>query len=244
MFCPNCGTQNSDSSAKCDSCGFTLQKPGASPKFKGTMLMMNSPVAGQPGGFAPPASQQPSPAQAVAASQGGQAEAPRPRPKIKGTMIGVAPPSFDAAAPGTTPPNFQNPGSGYPPAPSVGQPYGAPVHPPSGIAPTEAMPATQPQAPQPGSGGHERVNPLGGTMVASQMSEELQANIAASLANPPAGLERPSVANAENPLPQSLSGAPPAMGGERGSGMTVLQILLTIFTFGLYYVFVVKKQQQ
>ena len=42
MFCPNCGTQNTETAQTCAKCNFAL-KTGAAPKFKGTMLMMNNP---------------------------------------------------------------------------------------------------------------------------------------------------------------------------------------------------------
>src|SRR5262249_8912443 len=38
VFCPNCGTQNSETASTCTKCGFNL-KGAAAPKFKGTMLM-------------------------------------------------------------------------------------------------------------------------------------------------------------------------------------------------------------
>jgi uncharacterized membrane protein YvbJ len=49
VFCPNCGTQNSETASTCIKCGFNL-KGAAAPKFKGTMLMTN-----QPGGAPRPA---------------------------------------------------------------------------------------------------------------------------------------------------------------------------------------------
>jgi len=48
VFCPNCGTQNDDDGVKCLKCGFNL-KGAVAPKFKGTMLMMNSPLSGHRG---------------------------------------------------------------------------------------------------------------------------------------------------------------------------------------------------
>ena len=48
MFCPNCGTQNPETSQTCSKCSFNL-KGAAAPKFKGTMLMMNQQAAAAPG---------------------------------------------------------------------------------------------------------------------------------------------------------------------------------------------------
>ncbi|MCB9578083.1 MAG: zinc ribbon domain-containing protein [Polyangiaceae bacterium] len=99
MFCPNCGTQNQDSATTCTKCGFNL-KGAAAPKFKGTMLMMNAP-AGIP---------RPGDAPGGAASGPPAAPAPpaAPKPSLKGTMLGVAPPSPGAAprppAPAAPPP--------------------------------------------------------------------------------------------------------------------------------------------
>ena len=124
MFCPNCGTQNTETAQTCAKCGFQL-KTAAAPKFKGTMLMMNQPgsIPGAPPrpGSSPQAAP---PAQADAggapASGGGfTAEAPpigtgapmagaAARPgaspsRLKGTMVGVAPPAFGGPAQGPGP---------------------------------------------------------------------------------------------------------------------------------------------
>ncbi|MCK6592060.1 MAG: zinc-ribbon domain-containing protein, partial [Polyangiaceae bacterium] len=58
MFCPNCGTQNSETASTCSKCGFNL-KGAAAPKFKGTMLMSQEPSRppsppGAPGAGLPP----------------------------------------------------------------------------------------------------------------------------------------------------------------------------------------------
>ena len=93
MFCPNCGTENEEAATTCKKCGFNL-KGAAAPKFKGTMLMMNSPNVPKPAGApaaapgAPPAGSPPAVAPAAA-----------PRPQLKGTMLGVAPPSLGAPVP-------------------------------------------------------------------------------------------------------------------------------------------------
>lgn len=101
MFCPNCGTSNEDTAPRCKQCGFELQqaKPAA-PKFKGTMLLGQSPFAGQPAGDGAKAGAEAAPGPAA----GGQA-APRPaatgasRAALKGTMVGVAPPGVGSPTP-------------------------------------------------------------------------------------------------------------------------------------------------
>lgn len=109
MFCPNCGTSNEDTAPRCKQCGFELQqaKPAA-PKFKGTMLLGQSPFADQKAGAAPGA----------ATPAGGTSGAPRPeaaRAALKGTMVGVAPPAVGSAAPpaaGTATPGPAAPAGG------------------------------------------------------------------------------------------------------------------------------------
>lgn len=117
MFCPNCGTQNTETAQTCAKCGFQL-KTAAAPKFKGTMLMMNQPGA-TPG--APPYPAAPPQAPAPPPPHGGAAAVPPSGPgftaeappigmgapvagaapgapsRLKGTIVGVAPPNFGAA---------------------------------------------------------------------------------------------------------------------------------------------------
>jgi hypothetical protein len=151
VFCPNCGTENDDAATTCKKCGFNL-KGAAAPKFKGTMLMMNAPAGlnrppGAPGApaAAPPPAAPPMGAPPQAAPPGAGSAG---RPMLKGTMLGVAPPSMGAHGPpaGMAP---AAPPHGAPPAP-VGSPHGA-----------GAPPAPAPMGPPPGG-----VNPLGGTIVA------------------------------------------------------------------------------
>ncbi len=136
MFCPNCGTQNTETAQTCAKCNFQLKSgaPAAAPKFKGTMLMMNQPgqIPGappRPGSSpqVPPAGQA---AEAPPSGGGFTAEAPpigagappagaAARPggapsRLKGTMVGVAPPAFGGA------------GAGPAPAPAAAAPSGAP----------------------------------------------------------------------------------------------------------------------
>lgn len=151
MFCPNCGTQNPDTAQTCSKCNFNL-KGAAAPKFKGTMLMQQSPQVPVPlaGAPAPPAAAPP-------------AGAPMPMPsKLKGTMVGVAPPMAGSAP---LPPSDQ--GFGAPP-----QPYQAPGGFGGAAPPPPAFGGAPPGygggAPQEPStfGSNAGVNPLGGTMVA------------------------------------------------------------------------------
>ncbi|MFO0659519.1 MAG: zinc ribbon domain-containing protein [Polyangiaceae bacterium] len=83
MFCPNCGTQNDEAASTCSKCGFNLK--ASAPKFKGTMLMVNSPVAG---GAAPAPAPAP-PAQDQAAIN----------KALRGTVVGIAPPAAGGHAP-------------------------------------------------------------------------------------------------------------------------------------------------
>lgn len=155
MFCPNCGTENDEAATTCKKCGFNL-KGAAAPKFKGTMLMMNSPQPGQP---RPPGAPVPAPGPAAApppAAPPAPAPAPGPgpgvRPALKGTMLGVAPPAMGGQAPPPAAPAAppQQPGFGAL-APTPAQPFNAQPPPAGHGAPPAAPPG---------------VNPLGGTMVA------------------------------------------------------------------------------
>jgi zinc-ribbon domain len=89
VFCSSCGAQNPDDVVSCSKCGQPQAGPAAPAvpkKFQGTMLMMNQQAPGMPS--APPA---PSPE--------APNESARPGAKLKGTMVGVAPPSFGASEP-------------------------------------------------------------------------------------------------------------------------------------------------
>ena len=168
MFCPNCGTQNDDNGVKCQKCGFNL-KGAAAPKFKGTMLMMNSPMAAAPRGV-PSAG---SPPGAV----------PWPKSMAKATMIGVAPPSAGAIAP--------------PPAP-VAKPSTMPIKSNALLpaTPPTASTSVVPQASSPPAAGQASgnpVNPFGGTMLMGSFASGVPAAVqpvgaagAAKSAEPPA----------------------------------------------------------
>ncbi len=141
MFCPNCGAPNPDTATTCEKCGFNVKGTG-SPKFKGTMLMMNAqgglpgapnaqgtppmPTA-TPGGVPLPGQQAP-----AQAPSGGAASA-SVNSKLKGTMIGVAPPSAGGVMPPhATQPSAVNPAHGAQnttgmTTPGVPAPYNAPA---------------------------------------------------------------------------------------------------------------------
>src|SRR5258706_1867923 len=96
--CGRCGTQNLDQQTACTGCGLALPAAPAT-GFGGTMVMEPTP---------PPAGEAPKPAEP-------------PKANLRGTMIGLAPPSPQPAGPapaaGTTPPAPSQP----PPA-SASQP--------------------------------------------------------------------------------------------------------------------------
>ncbi len=130
VFCPNCGTQNSETASTCTKCGFNL-KGAAAPKFKGTMLMNQSPGAppgGAPGAPRPLAPGMPPPQQL--------------NPGLAGTVVGV-PPAGLGMAPSA-------PGPAAPPPPTGGG-YGAPPQQPGGYG----APPQQPGGPtaRPAAGG-------------------------------------------------------------------------------------------
>lgn len=140
VFCPNCGTQNAETALTCSKpgCGFAL-KAAAAPKFKGTMLMQGN--AQMPPRPPVPEAMPPAPSPSGSALQPppsmGHAPpgaAPGNAARLKGTIVGVAPPTPGAA-----------------PGPSA---FGGP--PPS--APMGAAPQAEHQF------GSQAVNPLGGTM--------------------------------------------------------------------------------
>lgn len=143
MFCPNCGTQNPETAPTCTKCGFQLKAgAAAAPKFKGTMLMMNQGAQPVPGG--PPSANVPPPAAGPASGAPPAGAAPAAPPnRLKGTMVGVAPPSA-GAAPAPAAPAFD---AAPPPAAAYG-------------APPPADPAAQSH--QFGSAGG--ANPLGATV--------------------------------------------------------------------------------
>lgn len=151
MFCPNCGTQNSETASTCIKCGFNL-KGAAAPKFKGTMLMTNQPPGGAgapPPPGAPPGPPRPAaPPAAPVVAQGPQG--------LAGTVIGVPPAGLGASAgpPGAPPP---------PAAPMMGPPPGQPAF--GGAAAAPGAPGGYSPAGPPQGG----VNPLGGTMAIDQM---------------------------------------------------------------------------
>jgi len=105
VFCPNCGTKNADTEAKCAQCGFDLQAKAPQARFKGTMVMnpganplaQGSSSQGSPG--QPPAAPAAVPAAPAKgpAIPGAGAAAAASKSSLKGTMIGMAPPEMQRA---------------------------------------------------------------------------------------------------------------------------------------------------
>lgn len=130
--CGRCGTQNLDQQTTCTVCGLDL--PAAALGFGGTMVM----TPPEPPKPEPPAPEPPAPAKAA--------------PNLRGTMIGMAPPTFvpptTAAAP--APPAATSPSQ--PPRQFAGTMIGMapPTYPSPPPAPdaVAAPPAGQPSAPR------------------------------------------------------------------------------------------------
>src|SRR6185369_13475369 len=97
VFCPNCGTQNSETAQTCAKCGFQL-KAAAAPKFKGTMLMMNQPPGGIPGAPPRPVPGAPPP-QAAPPAQAAQAGPPSGAGSPSSAGFTAEAPPIGAAAP-------------------------------------------------------------------------------------------------------------------------------------------------
>jgi hypothetical protein len=156
LFCPNCGTKNTETATSCTKCGFNV-KGAAAPKFKGTMLMMNQPAAKPAAAPAPTAGAPAAPVPAAAAapapvSAAAHAPETKPKPVFKGTMVGVAPPGgFLASPPGAPAPAAAAPAT---------TPFGSPAAAPAPQAPAAAPGFAAPQHPPFGGA----VNPLGGTV--------------------------------------------------------------------------------
>lgn len=103
MFCPNCGTKNESTAEKCAQCGFDLRAKKPTPKFKGTVMMQQTPFAQgagaeqkqSPGEQAAPAKTGLERPQAGQTGQTGVQKGPsEASSKLKGTMMGVAPPGM------------------------------------------------------------------------------------------------------------------------------------------------------
>lgn len=99
--CGQCGTQNLDQQPVCTACGLALPMPSPAPGFGGTLVM-------QPP--EPPPPPPPAPSNEPAAAQ-----APTRPHSLKGTMIGIAPPTFAQPQP---PPAATS--SSQPPPPAEG----------------------------------------------------------------------------------------------------------------------------
>ncbi|RYE81568.1 MAG: zinc-ribbon domain-containing protein, partial [Myxococcales bacterium] len=157
LFCPNCGAQNPDNATACSNCGFNLKPATAAPKFKGTMLMMNSPFAGgapsvpgepgAPGVPGAPLPSSPPPGVDPNDPNGG-------RRQMKGTIVGIAPPAPGAApapqglAPPTSDPGAMASGGSFAPPGGAGavNPMGSTF-----VADDRPVPGFPP--PSPGFGG-------------------------------------------------------------------------------------------
>ena len=208
MFCPNCGTQNDENNAKCQKCGFSI-KGAASPKFKGTMLMMNAPPElaqrlASPAAAAPlPAGPAPSPVGAVPSPV-----SPAPVPVIpkkalgKATMIGVAPPSPGAVAPPAAKPASKTASIGQV-APSASKPLTSPLKPPASVP--RPMPSSPPVRVSPA----QPVNPFGGTMLMGSVPMQT----AGSAGLVPAGQKPQDFVSPDHGSDRTISsvGAPPAL---------------------------------
>ncbi|UQA56023.1 zinc-ribbon domain-containing protein [Polyangium aurulentum] len=154
MFCPNCGTQNSETATSCTKCGFQL-KGAAAPRFKGTMLMSQQPPSAPPPMPAPPGAAPPPMPMPPPPALGGDNQG------LAGTVIGVPPAGLGASAgpPGALP--APPPPPGYPPPAAAGYPappappgYPAPpaYEPPGGLGSTVAIdniPGFTPPSPNP-----------------------------------------------------------------------------------------------
>lgn len=200
MFCPNCGAPNPDTATTCEKCGFNV-KGTASPKFKGTMLMMNQ---GGPPAVPNMAGTPPMPVAAPGGSPPGAPAQPAPIPnsKLKGTMIGVAPPSAGGVTPpSATQPSPTVPGGGAPgtTAPGVPAPHFGGAQPPGAAQPF---------------GAGQAVNPLESTVAADQnmFSPFAQAGHTPAGGAPAPGLQQsPGGYGPGVPPPGSLGSTPDAM---------------------------------
>lgn len=188
MFCPNCGAPNPDTATTCQKCGFNV-KGTASPKFKGTMLMMNA-QGGVPGipnpGVTPPMPVGvPAPGNPNPSGPGPVAPPEGVNPKLKGTMIGVAPPSLGA------------------------------VRPPSGTQPSPLAPAAPAGVAAP-VGPAPVVNPLGSTLAADagMLSPFAQGGqFAPHAAHPQPGIPQPAPYAQPGSGPVPGGGVPPTQPG-------------------------------
>jgi hypothetical protein len=229
VFCPNCGTQNDESNAKCQKCGFNI-KGAVAPKFKGTMLMMNAPPGVAQRAPSPAAAPVPKPAPVPAPMAPAPVAAAPKKSLAKATMIGVAPPSPGAVTPpaqkpdpktgtlvqGSTPPSrpsappsrgaagIPRPAPAPSAAPAVRQASGAPVNPFGGTMLMGAVPEIPPAQPSPPA----QNSMAGPTMVAASapVPTEDKGSFATSPTNPaPPNYDQSSALSTTTP-----SVAPPA----------------------------------
>ena len=215
MFCPNCGAQNPDNATACSNCGFNLSKQGtAAPKFKGTMLMMNSPlVGGAPEG--------PTPGQAPNPSPLTDPNDPTGRRQMKGTIVGIAPPAPGAApAPihGLVPPPSADP-AGVPSGGSFSPPGSAgAVNPMGSTFVADDKPIVGFPPPTPGYGGGAAYGAA--PAVAPPPAPGAAAPLDVPAYNPPApDYGAPPAGGYSPPPPQPNYGPPP--GSAAGYGAPV-----------------------
>ncbi|MEO0325832.1 MAG: zinc ribbon domain-containing protein, partial [Myxococcota bacterium] len=164
VFCPNCGTKNTDEATHCTSCGTELRKPeGRQKKFKGTMMMSGLGTQQPPGapGGSPPAEAPPkkdlafqatmlgpmsSPADPGAAPPAGFGQPPAAQPTSPSTG------GFGQPAPGLAPGGFGQPTPATTDAPSTGG-FGSPDPTPQPGGYGQAGPGGFAPPPQAGQGG-------------------------------------------------------------------------------------------
>src|SRR5258706_16265980 len=103
--CARCGTQNPDHLPACGACGLKL--PDAKPAFGMGTLVMGAP--GAPPVAPPPSTSVPNPAFAATSPLARGDARPAPAANLKGTMLGIAPPSFQPPAAATPPPAAPEP---------------------------------------------------------------------------------------------------------------------------------------
>lgn len=198
--CGRCGTQNLDQQALCTGCGLDL--PAGATGFGGTMVM-NPPEPQAPQAEPPPA----------------EPAAPAPKPaNLRGTMIGMAPPTFTpppaGAAPATAPSQPPPGSASQPPRQFAGTMIG--MAPPSFPAPPPPpSPEALPPPAAPAAGGTPRIASAQKTVlgvarpgIAPLNPGQAKPPVAAAPLPAPAPAA-PALAPAAAPLPASWQPVPP-----------------------------------
>jgi hypothetical protein len=181
--CGRCGAQNLDQQAVCTGCGLAL--PAAAAGLGGTMVMS-------------PPQQPPQP----------PAEPAQPPRNLRGTMIGIAPPTF--ASPAVSPEPGQPPGAATPPAPA---PATASQPPPRQFAGTMIgmAPPTFPSPPPPPD-----VAPPAGPIGAPRISSAQKTVL--GVARPGIAPLNPGQAKVAPPAAAAPAAVPPAVPRAHGGG--------------------------